>query len=100
MAQTNILHARSRVSVLSAARRKTYRGRRSRTIESGQSLATEFFENVYECRVHIPGQVLIEIQDDGDDMLTVTNETGESFELSADAFVALTGREWSDIVTG
>jgi hypothetical protein len=50
--------------------------------------------------VHIPGQVLIEIQDDGDDMLTVTNETGESFELSADAFVALTGREWSDIVTG
>lgn len=45
-------------------------------------------------------QVITEVQDDGEDMLTVTLETGESFELDADAFVALTGREWSDIITG
>lgn len=50
--------------------------------------------------MHVPAQVIIEIQDDGDDMLTVTNDNGDSFELTADAFVTLTGREWSDVVTG
>ena len=54
---------------------------------------------MYECNVIIPTRRIVEIQDDGSDTLMVTLEDGESLELTADAFVTLTSREWSDVVT-
>lgn len=98
MGKAKFLYARARKSVVSAARGETTRRRRRGTLVRNLSLASEHYDNVFEVRVRIPDQLILEIQDDGDDMLTVTSASGETYEISAETFLVLTGCEWTECV--
>ena len=98
MGQKDVLHARARQSVLSATRRYTNRRRQSHPTRWHKSLASEHFENVYAVEIYVPATHITEVQDEGDGILIVTVTGGESFELTEEAFAALTGREWADSI--
>lgn len=96
MGQRDVLHARTRQSILSTTKRNTNRRGQSRFARFN-TLASEHFDNVFEVSVPIAACKITEIQDDGDGVLTVTVH-GETFELTEEAFTALTGRDWQECV--
>jgi hypothetical protein len=53
---------------------------------------------VYEVRVQVVATTITEIQDEGDGILYVTTEAGESFEITEEAFTVLTGRDVTDVL--
>ena len=99
MAQKDRIYAGTGESVLSTTGRRTHRGgRRKPHVHASYLSAADTYGNVYVCNVLVPQRTLLEIQDDGYDMLTIIVDIGETFELSADAFTVLTGREWVDCI--
>lgn len=53
---------------------------------------------MYAVEIYVPATHITEVQDEGDGILIVTVTGGESFELTEEAFAALTGREWADSI--